>query len=176
MGTCASAWRAPKPPWHELGRLEFEGHATAQDAVRRKVGQLREAQDAGLLDPAWDPTDIIVLLNQIAMAWAGRLDLVDAAADQVRDPSPAARRAAVVAAVQRLSPPPPATPAWAPPAAAERCRPAFPPGVCPAGAGRVRDASWIPCAKEWTPGLVRADRGRHERSPHGTCRSCRIHR
>jgi hypothetical protein len=29
---------------------------------------------------------------------------VDAAADQVRDPSPAARRAAVVAAVERLFP------------------------------------------------------------------------
>ncbi|MFI6407250.1 hypothetical protein [Streptomyces sp. NPDC050548] len=62
------------------------------------------AQDAGHLDPAWDPVDILVFVNQIAMAWSGRLDLVDAAADQARDPSPAARRAAVVTAVQRLFP------------------------------------------------------------------------
>ncbi|MFF4731242.1 hypothetical protein ACFY3M_39220 [Streptomyces mirabilis] len=56
------------------------------------------------MDPAWEPIDILVFVNQIAMAWAGQLDLVDAAADQVRDPSPEARRAAVVAAVQRLFP------------------------------------------------------------------------
>ncbi|MFD5057003.1 hypothetical protein [Streptomyces sp. NPDC058394] len=37
------------------------------------------------------------------MAWAGQLDLVDAAGDQARDTSLAARRAAVVA-VQPLFP------------------------------------------------------------------------
>ncbi|MFF2131770.1 hypothetical protein ACFVW1_41740 [Streptomyces olivochromogenes] len=78
--------------------------AATRETVRRKVEQLRKAQEAGRLDPAWDPIDILVFVNQIAMAWAGQLDLVDAAADQVRDPSLAARRAAVVAAVQRLFP------------------------------------------------------------------------
>ncbi|MGW1758710.1 TetR family transcriptional regulator [Streptomyces mirabilis] len=89
------------------GRMELAGtaaDATTRETVRRKVEQLREAQEAGHLDPAWDPIDILVFVNQIAMAWAGQLDLVDAAADQVRDPSPAARRAAVVAAVQCLFP------------------------------------------------------------------------
>jgi AcrR family transcriptional regulator len=89
------------------GRMELVGtaaDAATRETVRRKVEQLREAQEAGRLDPAWDPIDILVFVNQIAMAWAGQLDLVDAAADQVRDPSPAARRAAVVAAVQRLFP------------------------------------------------------------------------
>ncbi|MER5198636.1 TetR family transcriptional regulator [Streptomyces sp. NPDC002755] len=89
------------------GRMEFAGttadHAT-RETVRRKVEQLRKAQEAGHLDPAWEPIDILVFVNQIAMAWSGQLDLVDAATDQVRDPSPAARRAAVVAAVQRLFP------------------------------------------------------------------------
>ncbi|MFD9395195.1 hypothetical protein ACFWBB_32035 [Streptomyces sp. NPDC060000] len=61
-------------------------------------------QEAGHLDPAWDSIDILVFVSQLATAWAGQLDLVDAAADQARDPSPAARRAAVVAAVQRLFP------------------------------------------------------------------------
>ncbi|MFI6493783.1 TetR family transcriptional regulator [Streptomyces sp. NPDC050564] len=91
------------------GRLEFPGSGAAPDdptheTVRRKVEQLRTAQEAGHLDPAWDPIDILVFVNQIAMSWAGQLDLVQAAADQVRDPSLAARRAAIVAAVQRLFP------------------------------------------------------------------------
>ncbi|MGW6911610.1 TetR family transcriptional regulator [Streptomyces sp. NPDC054940] len=89
------------------GRLELAGgtaDAATQETVRRKVEQLRKAQEAGHLDPAWEPVDILVFLNQIAMAWAGQLDLVDAVADQVSDPSPSARRAAVVAAVQRLFP------------------------------------------------------------------------
>ncbi|WP_416986227.1 TetR family transcriptional regulator [Streptomyces sp. T028] len=89
------------------GRLEFAGDDTdsaTRETVRRKVEQLRKAQETGHLDPSWEPIDILVFLNQIAMAWAGQLDLVDATADQVRDPSPAARRAAVVAAVQRLFP------------------------------------------------------------------------
>jgi hypothetical protein len=89
------------------GRLEFAGSGAddaTRETVRRKVDQLREAQEAGYLDPSWDPIDILVFVNQIAMSWAGQLDLVQAAADQVRDPSLAARRAAIVAAVQRLFP------------------------------------------------------------------------
>ncbi|MFF4276450.1 TetR family transcriptional regulator [Streptomyces sp. NPDC001536] len=89
------------------GRLELAGdtaQAATREIVHRKVELLRKAQEAGHLDPAWDPVDILVLLNQIAMAWAAQHDLADAAAGQVRDPSPEARRAAVVAAVQRLFP------------------------------------------------------------------------
>lgn len=90
------------------GRLEFADAATPDDPtgamIRHKVGQLSAAQEAGLLDPAWDPIDILVFVNQIATAWPGQLDLVEAAAAQVRDPSTAARRAAVVAAVGRLFP------------------------------------------------------------------------
>ena len=89
------------------GRLELSGAATdpaAQETVRRKAEQLRKAHEAGHLDPVWDPIDILVFVRQLATAWAGQLDLVDAAADQVRDPSLPARRAAVVAAVQRLFP------------------------------------------------------------------------
>ena len=91
------------------GRLELAGspaNDATRETVRRKTDQLRQAQHAGLLDPAWDPVDILVLVNQIAMAWAAQPDLLDEAA-RARDPSPAARRAAVVAAVRRLFPPPP---------------------------------------------------------------------
>ncbi|WP_329336638.1 TetR family transcriptional regulator [Streptomyces sp. NBC_00663] len=89
------------------GRLELAG-ATAdpvtRETIRRKTEQLRKAQEAGRLDPSWEPIDILVFLNQIAMAWAGQLDLVDAVADQIHDPSLTARRAAVVRAVERLFP------------------------------------------------------------------------
>ncbi|MFI5800614.1 TetR family transcriptional regulator [Streptomyces sp. NPDC051677] len=91
----------------QWGQLEFAGTAADTvilETIRRKTEQLRKAQEAGQLDPAWDPIDILVLLNQIAAAWAGGLDLVQAVGDLVRDPSAAARRAAVVAAVQRLFP------------------------------------------------------------------------
>ena len=90
------------------GRLELAGD-TADDpamreTIRRKTEQIRKAQEAGQLDPSWEPIDILVFLNQIASAWAGQLDLVDAVADQVRDRSLTARRAAVVRAVERLFP------------------------------------------------------------------------
>jgi AcrR family transcriptional regulator len=90
------------------GRLELAGESVHDQpthaTVRRKVEQIRAAQDAGHLDPGWDAIDILIFVNQIAMSWAGQLDLVEAVAGQVGDPSPAARRAAVVAAVERLFP------------------------------------------------------------------------
>ncbi|MGW1728447.1 hypothetical protein ACWCQK_36880 [Streptomyces sp. NPDC002306] len=77
--------------------------AAAQHTVRHKVEQLREAHQAGCLDSAWDPIDILAFVSHVVMALAGQLDLLKAAAGQARDPSLAARCAAVVA-VQRLFP------------------------------------------------------------------------
>ncbi|MGW0436804.1 TetR family transcriptional regulator [Micromonospora sp. NPDC003197] len=74
-----------------------------QESVRHKVEQLRKAQEAGQLDPAWDPRDILVFVNQLAMSWAAQPDLAPAA-DEDRDAFLAARRSAIVAAVQRLFP------------------------------------------------------------------------
>ncbi|WP_084486587.1 TetR family transcriptional regulator [Nocardia sienata] len=96
----------------QWGRLDIAGidesddpfHDAVRQTVREGVEQLRQAQLAGYLDPAWDPFDIMALVNQIALTWAGAHDLVDMAEGQVRDPSPAARRAAVVAAVAGLFP------------------------------------------------------------------------
>ncbi|MET7403835.1 hypothetical protein ABZS66_61235, partial [Dactylosporangium sp. NPDC005572] len=67
-----------------------------QASVARKVEQLRAAQEAGQLDPAWDPLDVLMFVNQIAMSWAGVTAPDDAFG--------AARRSAVVAAVERLFP------------------------------------------------------------------------
>lgn len=77
---------------------------SVRETVRDGVEQLRRAQLAGQLDPAWDPIDVMILLNQVAVAWAWQPAVVDLVKGEVRDPSPAARRAAIVAAVAALFP------------------------------------------------------------------------
>ncbi|GIF20454.1 TetR family transcriptional regulator [Paractinoplanes tereljensis] len=90
------------------GQLEVTSDAPQPDdpfqlSIRRKIDQLRAAQQAGDLDPAWDPIDILVFVNQIAMSWAAQPHVgLDSTED--RASFLAARRAAIVAAVQRLFP------------------------------------------------------------------------
>lgn len=89
------------------GQLELPPGGTPPDdpfqqSVRHKIEQLRKAQEAGQLDPAWDPADILVFVSQIATSWAIQTDL--APTGEERDAFMAARRAAIVAAVQRLFP------------------------------------------------------------------------
>ncbi|MFF2852585.1 TetR family transcriptional regulator [Streptomyces sp. NPDC058001] len=91
------------------GRLELDESAAdltapLQATITRKLDQLRDAQHRGLLDPAWDPVDVLALINQIATTWAGQPEIGAAAEDQAADPSTAARRAALVTAVERLFP------------------------------------------------------------------------
>jgi AcrR family transcriptional regulator len=74
-----------------------------QQSMDSKTEQLRQAQEAGRLDPAWDPLDVLVLVNRIAMSWAAQPDLAPTAGEE-RDSFLAARRAAIVAAVERLFP------------------------------------------------------------------------
>ncbi|WTW92467.1 TetR family transcriptional regulator [Streptomycetaceae bacterium NBC_01309] len=88
----------------ELDSAEQSADESFQQAVAGKVDQLRRAQAAGQLDPAWDPLDVLVLLNQIAASWADKPDLCAAVPAPQRADYLAARRAAVVTAVQRLFP------------------------------------------------------------------------
>ncbi|MFD4351616.1 TetR family transcriptional regulator [Nocardia sp. NPDC056541] len=94
--------------WGRLEIAESLGNpflSTARRTVRSTVEQLQQAQDAGYLDPAWDPIDVMVVVTQIALAWAWQPDLVDFLAEgQVHNPSSEARRAAIVAAVAGLFP------------------------------------------------------------------------
>lgn len=87
----------------ELAPGEARPGNPLRESVDRKVGQLRQAQQAGQLDSAWDPLDILVLVNQIAMSWAAQPDLAPAAGQEC-DSFMATRRAAIVAAVQHLFP------------------------------------------------------------------------
>lgn len=78
------------------GRLEFDTlDETTRAVMARKLGQLREAQAAGLVDAVWDAMDVMMFVNQIATTWAGQV-----VPESERD----ARRAAVVEAVGRLFP------------------------------------------------------------------------
>jgi AcrR family transcriptional regulator len=103
---------AAHPERHRLmgwGQLELGPNSTPADddpirqTIAHKTEQLRKAQAAGHLDPAWDPIDVLVLVNQIATSWASRSDLAAVPAHE-QAPYLAARRAAIVAAVQRLFP------------------------------------------------------------------------
>ncbi|MFC9457096.1 TetR family transcriptional regulator [Streptomyces sp. NPDC056983] len=100
------------PERHRLmawGQLELGPDDTLDDdpfrqVMAHKTEQLRAAQAAGHLDSGWDPLDVLVLVNQIATAWAGQPDLTAGAPPQERAAYLAARRAAIVAAVKRLFP------------------------------------------------------------------------
>ena len=91
------------------GQLELgETRAADQDdplhaSIRYKTEQLREAQAAGRLDPAWDPSDILTFVTQLAISWADQPESLPDA-DEDRAVLHAHRRAAIVAAVQRLFP------------------------------------------------------------------------
>ncbi|MFJ9019749.1 TetR family transcriptional regulator [Streptomyces sp. NPDC102259] len=89
------------------GRLELADGDTVHPmlaTITGKVEQLRDAQRAGLIDPAWDPVDVLALINQIATTWAGQPEIGAAAAKLAADTSVGARRAALVTAVERLFP------------------------------------------------------------------------
>ncbi|WP_371476928.1 hypothetical protein [Kitasatospora sp. NBC_00315] len=91
------------------GQLELAAPGVRpDDAIQRaaahRIEQLRTAQETGHLDPAWDPLDVLVFVNQIAMSWANRPDLARTLSPEDHALHLAARRAAIVAAVQRLFP------------------------------------------------------------------------
>ncbi|MER6560507.1 TetR family transcriptional regulator [Streptomyces sp. NPDC001027] len=100
------------PERHRLmawGQLELGTNDTPDDdpvrqAMTHKTEQLRRAQEAGLLEPGWDPLDVLILVNQIGTSWANQPGLATSLPLRERVERMAARRASVVAAVQRLFP------------------------------------------------------------------------
>ncbi|MFJ1757992.1 TetR family transcriptional regulator [Kitasatospora sp. NPDC088134] len=87
----------------ELGADGSRPDAALRRATARRLARLRAAQAAGLLDPGWDPQDVLVFVDRLATAWADRPDRLPTAPGE-RAAFLAARRAAVVAAVGRLFP------------------------------------------------------------------------
>ncbi|RVW06659.1 TetR/AcrR family transcriptional regulator [Rhodococcus spongiicola] len=89
--------------WGQLEFADTGSDGAARDTVSRKAEKLRRAQREGLLDPSWDPLDILVFVNQLAMAWADQPGLTSVESG-AREQFLADRRAAIVTAVERLFP------------------------------------------------------------------------
>ncbi|TQS42566.1 TetR family transcriptional regulator [Cryptosporangium phraense] len=86
------------------GRLERSG-IPADDPLRRAVAyKLEQLGGTGQFTGALQPIDALMLVNEIAMAWANQPDLIAAVPADERSQFLAARRAAIVAAVERLFP------------------------------------------------------------------------
>lgn len=98
------AWAWLEGPREHLA----EGHPRVE-AYRTKIATVRRAQERGLVDPAWDPYDLLSMLCALTSAWLMAPHELRALAD--RDtPGRGAdeRRAAVVEAARRLVAAPPA--------------------------------------------------------------------
>src|ERR1700722_17803474 len=83
------------------------GHDTPDpygQAMAGKVQKIRAAQQAGELDPSWDPADICVLVSQIATAWIGLPEVASLGRPAATERAVAERRATVVRGVQALFP------------------------------------------------------------------------
>jgi AcrR family transcriptional regulator len=93
------------------GHLELDsggpGHEAPDpygQAIAGKVEKIRGAQEAGQLDPSWDPADICVLASQIATAWIGLPEAASLGRPAAGERGVAERRATVVRTVQALFP------------------------------------------------------------------------
>lgn len=92
------------------GRLELAAvpdgdRGPYHDAVLTKIEAIRRAQEAGDLDPVWDPVDVLAVVSQIAHTWLDQAELAAVARRAAADTAPGARRAAVVRAVGAIFPP-----------------------------------------------------------------------
>ncbi|CAM3863830.1 TetR family transcriptional regulator [Nocardiopsis gilva] len=89
--------------WLEGSREQLpEGHPRL-DIYRAKVATVRRAQEAGRVDPVWDPYDLLSMLIALASAWLmAPHDLRTLAAQSAPDQGLEQRRAAVVEAARRL--------------------------------------------------------------------------
>lgn len=90
--------------WGQLELADRDTDQATRKTMNRKIEQLRRAQHDGLLDPSWDPIDILMFLNQIAMSWADRSGLTQENAAADHSAFSAARRTAIVTAIERLFP------------------------------------------------------------------------
>jgi hypothetical protein len=94
------------------GRLEPGGELTATDAsghrsLQAKLAVIAQGQADGILDDAFEPIDVLMLLVNLSMGWLMAVEMHRF--EDVDDPDVLARRrAAAVLAAERLFPPRPA--------------------------------------------------------------------
>ncbi|MDX6742178.1 TetR family transcriptional regulator [Actinocorallia sp. A-T 12471] len=85
------------------GRLELTPATSGpyHEALLNKLDILRRAQQDGILDPTWDPMDIMALVSQIAHTWLDQTEL----ASLPPHPTPKSHRTAIIRALTTLFPP-----------------------------------------------------------------------
>lgn len=88
--------------WGQLELVDDITDDPTAEVLHHKTEQLRQAQEAGRLDPSWDPLVILTFVNQLAMSWVGGPELPLPAGRRERELALEARRAAIVTAVERL--------------------------------------------------------------------------
>jgi AcrR family transcriptional regulator len=88
----------------DSGRPGHEAPDPYGQATAGKVEKIRAAQEAGKIDPTWDPADVCVLVSQIATAWIGLPDVASLGRPGATERAVAERRATVVRSVQALFP------------------------------------------------------------------------
>jgi AcrR family transcriptional regulator len=93
------------------GHLELDSGGPGRDAadpygqaLAGKIEKIRGAQEAGKLDPSWDPADVCVLVSQIATAWIEPPQVASLGRPAPAQRGVAERRATVVRSVQALFP------------------------------------------------------------------------
>lgn len=91
--------------WGRLELARTSADSPYRKAILGKIATIRRAQEAGDLDPAWDPVDVMAVLSQLAQTWLDQAEIASVARDAAADPTLPARRAAVVRAVTALFPP-----------------------------------------------------------------------
>ncbi|MDQ0867353.1 hypothetical protein [Arthrobacter globiformis] len=88
--------------WGQLEMLASADEDPFRLIVAGKIAQLRQAQESGVLNKNWDPTDMLVFVSQLATSWAGQGDLVPAGPE--RDAFLALGRQAIETVVRQLFP------------------------------------------------------------------------
>ncbi|HEY6575112.1 MAG TPA: TetR family transcriptional regulator [Mycobacterium sp.] len=92
--------------WLLVGRADQPESAPQLLAFKRKIDDIREGQESGLIDSTWDPAQLLIMLIEIAKTMAHPQDsLRPLLKGNRRANSRAARRAAAVEAARKLSAP-----------------------------------------------------------------------
>jgi AcrR family transcriptional regulator len=92
--------------WLNVGGAGRPRSAPQLLAFKRKIDDIREGQESGLIDSTWDPAQLLIMLIEIARTMAHPQDSVRPLLKANRRAnSRAARRAAAVQAARKLSAP-----------------------------------------------------------------------
>lgn len=87
--------------WSRLERSDVTISEADLEPYRRKLAEIADAQEAGLVDASWDPADLMAIVGALATAWTDSASPLAVVAEfdgpPVRD-----RRAAVEEAVRRI--------------------------------------------------------------------------